>query len=150
MTLQWTPRVHVELDELGVAVDADLEEEGGRLVVRRLTITSRPDGPSITSDVLKSLPVVRIPSLAVAGALLGLLTVEKAGRGVKLRPADLDALPTAERAAVVYRAAHFLGMNPTSTVADVLGLSRDVAAKHVQAARLAGLLEPTTRGKKGA
>lgn len=150
----WEPTVRVDDPALDVVVELELEVEGGRLVVSRLEVERRPDGPPVTVDVLKSLPLVGLTAHAAAGGLLrGLVRVRRTKGGTQVTAADvedLDELPEAERAAVVYRAALFFGMAPTASVAEVLGVSRDMAAKRVQAARLAGLLEPTRKGQKGA
>lgn len=147
----WSPKVQVDDESLDVLVELELDVEDGRLVVTRFTAQRRPKGPPVTIDVLKSLPLVRLTSQAAKdGLLYGLIRVESTGgAGTRVQPVDLHGLPEAERAAIVYRAAHFLGMPPTAAVAEVLGISRDMAAKRVQAARSAGLLEQTTKGRKG-
>lgn len=150
--VMWQRAVTIDDPTLPVVVELELEVQGGRLVVSRLAAARRADGPPVTVDVLKSLPLVGLASRAATGGpMMGLVKRERTdGKSVRVSPLDLDRLTEAERAAVVYRAAFFIGMPPTAAVAEVLGISRDMAAKRVQAARLAGLLEPTSKGRKGA
>ncbi len=56
--------------------------------------------------------------------------------------------PNLEQVAEIYRE-HIRG-NPTAAVRSALGLPQRTAARRVQQARAAGLLPPTTRGRKGA
>lgn len=149
----YSPSVRVDDPTVDVVVELDLDVEEGRLVVTELRAERRPDGPPVTVDVLKSLPLVSLVTRsAEAGLMSGLVKVRSTGPGstriVPARPEDLEKLPDVERAAVVYRAAFLFGLPPTAAVAEALGVSRDVAAKRVQAARQAGLLEPTTKGRK--
>lgn len=151
----WEPVLPVDDPAFDVILELELEAEDGRLVVERFTAKRRPGGPAVTVDVLKAIPLVGLTSRAAApGLLRGIVrsrpTKPGSSRVAPAKLEDLEELSEAERAAVVYRAAHFFGLPPTVTVAEVLGLSRDVAAKRVQAARLAGLLDPTTKGRKGA
>ncbi|MGI8775603.1 MAG: hypothetical protein ACR2KQ_11480 [Actinomycetota bacterium] len=144
--VEWYPEVEIrEMHDETLAhfLELTLSVEGGRLVCDRYTARRRRNGPPITADSIKQLPVVRAISEGGAPSIVR-------GRGRKpVVKADLDALPEVERAAVGYRIANFFGMAPTVYVAKLLDVSRDVAAKRVQAARRAGLLEPTTKGKKG-
>ena len=151
----WSPSVEVDEDWLPVIVRVDLVVDDGRLVIDELCTRRRQGDPPITIEVLKSMPLVRIARRAATdpGIFTGLMKVSReAGRTVS-SPATIDelrALPEHEGTAVVYRLAFFLGESPTATVAEVFGLNRATAAKRVQAARRAGLLDPTTKGKKGA
>ena len=148
------PVALVDDPSLDVVVDLELDVEGDRLVITRFAVERRPGGPPITMDVLKSLPLVRLAAKAATdGVLTGLVHVTTTNGTTTVTPAhasEIEALPEIDRTAVAYRAALFFGLPPTVTVAEMLGVSRDVAAKRVQAARRAGLLEPTTKGKKGA
>lgn len=153
----WPGRVRIpDVDpSLAVVVDIELDVEDDRLVIERFDASRRPGGPPVTIDVLKGLPLVSMIRAAAGdgGMFSGLVKIRKTASGAsRVAPADrsdLDELSEAEQAAVVYRTALFFGLAPTALVAEELGISRDMAAKRVQAARLAGLLEPTTKGKKG-
>lgn len=152
--MAWEPVLRVDDPALAVIIELELGVEDGRLVVERFTAERRPGGLPVSVEVLKAIPLVGLTSRAAApGLLRGILrsrpTKPGSSRVAPARLEDLEELSEAERAAVIYRAAHFYGLAPTATVAEVLGLSRDVAAKRVQAARLAGLLDPTTKGRKG-
>lgn len=149
---RWEPKYTVDMEELPVVVELTVDEEGGRLVVTEFTARRRAGGPPVTVDVLRAIPVARLTASAVAEARWSGLVNEGGYRiATVTNPAglDLDHLPPLERVAVAYRWGYFIGENPTQWVAKVLHLSPAVAAKRVQAARLAGLLEPTTRGRKG-
>ena len=153
--LLYRDNLEVDDDELGLHVALELEVEDNRLVVTSFCARRLEGGPPVTAEALKSVPLVRWTQLAASGGFLsGLVRSETTAPGnYKATPAtddDLNKLPEVERAAVVYRGAYFVGLPPTSTVAEVLGVNKAVAAKRVQAARRAGLLEPTVKGKKGA
>lgn len=150
--VMWASPLEVDDPDLDVVIELELEVEDERLVVSALRARRRPGGPPVTVDALKSLPVVRLIARELGGGavLSWLVQIDDQGDGhYRVAPANLEALPEAERAAIIYRAAYFLGMAPTTAVAEGLGISRDMAAKRVQAARLAGFLEPTTKGRKG-
>ncbi len=146
----WKPVVHVDETDLDVVVDLEVAVEDGRLVVNHFSATRRPSGPPVSIEILKRMPLVGLASRAAPGAVLESLKRRLPGGWVVDGREDLQALPEPERVAIVYRAAYFLGLPPTTAVAEVLGVTREVAAKRVQAARWAGLLEPTKKGKKGA
>ena len=152
--IEWLPVISVE-EVNGVrlphVLELELEVEDNRLVCVSFTAHRRANGPPVTADTLKMMPVVgAMNAAAVASEYLGLVRVKPDGTDVRVRKLDFDELPELTRTSLAYRTALFLGMSPTSYVATILNVSRDVAAKRVQAARRAGLLEPTTRGKKGA
>jgi hypothetical protein len=145
--LMWPRAWTHDAAELDAVLELELAAEGGRIVCERLTATRRPGGPPVTADVLKGLPVVGV--VQMAATTWGLM--RKVGRGFEpVTVEDFEVLPELELVAVLYRRAYAIGDNPTAAVASALGVTRDVAAKRVQAARRAGLLEPTTKGKKGA
>jgi hypothetical protein len=54
-----------------------------------------------------------------------------------------------EQVAVIYRRHAAISKRPTEAVADAFGVPRDTASKWVRRARDAGLLGPTSKGKKG-
>lgn len=149
--------VSVDDSSLDVLVKLELDIEDGRVVVSRFCAERRPGGPPITMDILKSVPLVRLRTFAAnTGLLTGLVRISTTDGTHTVRPATaedvaaLTALPELDRVAIVYRAALFYGYPPTVKVAEALDVSPSVAAKRVQAARRAGLLEPTTPGRKGA
>jgi hypothetical protein len=149
LAIVWFRRVHVDDPELPVLVDLELDDNGDRLVVTTLTLSARLEGPPVDADALRSIPLARLVRRAIEGPLGGPVRVESTGDGsvVVTPPGPLSEV---EAVAVAYKAALFIGEAPTAAVAEALGVSRDVAAKRVQAARRAGLLEPTSKGRKGA
>jgi hypothetical protein len=158
----WHQRFEIDEPEAyDVALELTVEEEGGRLVISSLAAKRRLGGPPVSIEMLKAMPLVRLAREAAhravtASPLSGLVRVEREGGPTGITtvgPANLkemEELPEIERAAIAYRAAYFVGDSPTKAVAELLGLTHAVAAKRVQAARRAGLLEPTTQGRKGA
>ncbi len=153
-SFEWEPRYAVDLPELPVTLDLEVVVEEGRLVIVEVVARRRQGGPPITADVLRTIPLATVTALAVTGSSSGLRHDTETHRVTTVTSADaldgLGELPELERVAVVYRWGYFIGQNPTKWVADKLGLGYAVAAKRVQAARLAGLLDPTTKGRKGA
>lgn len=149
---QWEPTYQVDLPDLPLLVSLTVDVEDDRLVVTDLTARRRPGGRPVTVDALRALPLARMTALAVTQAARnGFGNVGRDWSEVTDADAlgDLEQLPVLDRVAVAYRWGYFIGENPTKWVAKVLSLGQAVAAKRVQAARLAGLLEPTTRGRKG-
>lgn len=112
----------------GLSLHCIVSEAHGRLVLDGLSI-ARGDRP-IGIDDLKSLPLVSLIQHAQTTAV------------------SLYGLTPVEQATVAYRYAMLFGLPPTAAVAGRLGVSHDVAAKRVQAARRAGFLPPTTKGRK--
>lgn len=154
LVVLWKESMRVDEPWLDVVVELKLGVEDGRLVIRKLCAEQRPGGPPVTIAILKSLPLVRLAGQAAeTGSLGGLLRTMSSGSGGRavapMTLDDLKGISEVERAALEYRAALFFGFPPTSGVADALGVSHAVAAKRVQAARRAGLLEPTIAGRKG-
>ena len=136
-------------------IELEVDVDDGRLVIKRFCAERQTEGGAITMDSLKSLPLVSMAAMAAqAGILSGIVRVQTTSPGnYQVDPVtaeEVEALPELERVALFYRAALFCGEAPTTWVAEALKVSRDVAAKRVQAARRAGLLEPTTKGRKGA
>lgn len=147
-------QVTVDDPSLDVLVDLELDVQDDQVVIARFCAEQRPGGPPITMDVLKSMPLVRLRTFAAnSGLLTGLVRISTSNgthTTTSAGPDELATLPELDRVAIAYRAALFFGYAPTAAVAETLGVSPSVAAKRVQAARRAGLLEPTTKGKKGA
>lgn len=147
----WMPQYRADAEELDQIVELDVDVDGGRLVISAFRIERRPGGAPISMDVLKSMPLVGLLLLGIVDSdTTGLLRSDGKGGWSPADWGDLDELPELERVAIIYRAEYFVGCSPTKEVAAFLGVSRDVAAKKVQAARRAGLLGATDKGKKGA
>lgn len=142
--VEWNDHVEVsEVDgeSLPHTLDMKLGVEGNRLVCESYSAIRRRGGSPVTAESLRRMPV--------AGATWGLLSLVRGRDRAHVTKVDLDRLPEMERVAVGYRLAYFIGRPPTTYVAELLNVSRDVAAKRVQKARRGGLLEQTAKGKKG-
>lgn len=151
------------------SLEADVVYEqpiGGRMghfVVDRLTVRRRDDGPPITSEGLRQIPVAAFLRLAVEGSLLRVgPTIREGNKSTwKLTPTGPIALSERARAgggpseddlravADVYQLAHVTGGAPTKTVMERLGLPRSTASRWVRMARERGLLGPATPRKAG-
>ena len=151
------------------SLEADVVYEqpiGGRMghfVVDRLTVRRRDDGPPITSEGLRQIPVAAFLRLAVEGSLLRVgPTIREGNKSTwKLTPTGPIALSERARAgggpseddlravADVYQLAHVTGGAPTKTVMERLGLPRSTASRWVRMVRERGLLGPATPRKAG-
>jgi hypothetical protein len=138
-----------------VALDAELVD--GRYECTRLEVSEREDGPPITSNALRTLPVGRLMREAAqisARVRVGASTRRATTGGATLRDGVLRRRPADEdeellTVALAYRLAHACGEPPTNAVAEQLGIARSTATKKVMAARAAGYLGKTTAGKAG-
>jgi len=138
---------HVKLEGL---YDLDFEAvfEAGRFVVDQLVVHRRADGPPVTTEGLREVPVAGLLGAAVemnvqyvdqtgaAGKTTSWLEVQRRGSG----PSDLEL----EIVAGAYRAAYAAGAPPTKAVMDKLGVPRSTASRRIRMARERGLLGPAT------
>jgi len=151
------------------SLEADVVYEqpvGGRMghfVVDRLTIRRREDGPPVTTEGLRQLPVAAFLRLAVEGSLLRVGPTEHDGHtsSWKLTPAGPIELSERSRAgggpsdadlravADVYQLAHQTNAPPTRTVMHRFDLPRSTASRWIRMARERGLLGPATPRKAG-
>jgi hypothetical protein len=151
------------------SLEADVVYEqpvGGRMghfVVDRLTIRRREDGPPVTTEGLREIPVAAFLRLALEGSLLRVGPREYDGHtsSWKLTPAGPIALSERAQAgggpsdadlravADVYQLAYLTGAAPTKTVMQRLDLPRSTASRWVRMARERGLLGPATPRKAG-
>jgi hypothetical protein len=158
----------VELEGL-YSLEADVVYEqpvGGRMghfICDRLTIRRRDDGPSITSEGIRQIPVAAFLRLAVEGNLLRVGPTEYDGRTSSWKLTPTGPITLSERArggggpsdediraiADVYQLAYLTGGAPTKTVMQRLGLSRSTAGRWIALARERGMLGPATPRKAG-
>jgi hypothetical protein len=159
---------HVELEQL-YSLDLEVAYEqpvGGRMghfVCNRLTVERREDGPPITTEGLRQIPVAAFVRMAVEAHRMrvgprqhdghtstweltwaGPITLSeraRAGGG----PSDEDLRAVAD----VYQLAYVTGGAPTKTVMERLALPRSTASRWVRMARERGLLGPATPRKAG-
>jgi transposase len=142
-----------------------IEVRQGIPVCTEMTLTARPDGPEVRDKDLKYLrlddwleQIVALASMKFSGSSPGGVTnwakpVDDvtALRDIRrIRPGRPRKMTRErlQRIADVYRQ-HVDG-RPTDAVAKAFGVSPRTAARHVGQARDAGLLPPTTPGKKKA
>jgi hypothetical protein len=158
------------VEEKGLySLEADVVYEqpvGGRMghfVVDRLTIRRREDGPPVTTEGLREIPVAAFLRLALEGSLLRVGPREHDGHtsSWELTPAAPIALSERAQAgggpsdadlravADVYQLAYLTGAAPTKTVMQRLDLPRSTASRWIRMARERGLLGPATPGKAG-
>jgi hypothetical protein len=143
---------HVKLEGL-YDLDFDAVFEAGRFVVEQLTVHRRSDGPPVTTEGLREIPVAALLRAAVefnvkhtaqtgaTGRTTSWLEVQRRGSS----PSDLEL----EIVAGAYRAAYAAGAPPTQAVMEKLGVSRSTASRRIALARERGLLGPATPRKAG-
>ena len=156
-------------EERRYSLEADVAYEqpvGGRMghfVCNRLTIQRREDGPPITTEGLREIPVAAFLRLAVEGNLRRIGPTEYDGRTSSWKLTPTGPIRLSERAragagpseqdlravADVYLLAHVTGGAPTKTVMDRFGLPRSTASRWIKMAREQGLLGPATPRKAG-
>ena len=142
-------------DDPGVPFVVSIETavRGGRLACTSLTLDAIADGPPVTTEALRDVPLAGI----IRQALRGLVYVRVPGQPKKyeLFAPEADVAkdgPTDEAlraAATIYRIAYALNDRPTKAVASALDLTHPTAARWVARARERGFLGPTTKGHAG-
>ena len=153
---------HAEIEGL-YSLEFSVVYEAGRFVVDWLTIRRRDDGPPVTSEGIREIPVAAFLRLAVEGNLMrvgptirdgnkstweltwaGPITLsERAQAGGGPTEQDLRAV------ADVYHVAYATGGAPAKAVMERLGLPRSTASRWIALARKQGLLGPATPRKAG-
>jgi hypothetical protein len=138
--------------------------EAGRFVVDQLTVNRRADGPPVTTEGIREIPVAALLRLAVEGNLTRVgprqhdghtstweytwaawpaNLSERAQSGAGPNEHDLRAI------ADVYQIAYATDQPPTKTVMQRFGLPRSTASRWIALARKQGLLGPATPRKAG-
>jgi hypothetical protein len=151
------------------SLEADVAYEqpvGGRMgyfVVDRLTVKRREDGPPVTSEGLRELPIAAFLRLALEGSLLRVGPTERHGNTSSWKLTPTGPIALSERAqagggpseqdlravADVYQLGYLTSGSPTKTVMQRLGLPRSTASRWIRMARERGLLGPATPRKAG-
>jgi hypothetical protein len=151
------------------SLEADVVYEqpvGGRMghfVCNRLTVKRREDGPPITTEGLREIPIAAFLRLAVEANRIrvgptiregnkstwelmwaGPIALSERARGGG-GPSDEDIRAVAD----VYQLAYVTGGAPTKTVMERLSLPRSTASRWIALARKQGLLGPATPRKAG-
>jgi hypothetical protein len=139
----------VQLDVEGFDLAARIEPQHGRLVITQLTIEQRPDGPPVTTDQIRSLPLT---ALAQAASRL----VETAEFPTMENTESPDFTPdhiarlvaegpveeTLNVAAWIYRRALIMGEPPARAVQRTFDITRSRADRWISMARQRGLIGP--------
>lgn len=145
--------------DLDLPYDVDLwaeySEEQARYVCGELICRGRQDGPPVTNDGLRALPMASMLRVGVEGSVTVFGSPDDAGERDgefifwNLRADDIDPLRRYRQVAAVYRVAHACGQSPTKGVAEAFGVPSSTAGKWVMRSRKEGLLSKTTPGKAG-
>jgi hypothetical protein len=138
----------VVTNDRGLPCDVELVAtmRRGHYEVDKLVCSRKKNGPEITGELIRSVPVGRVLRAAAlkANSLFGSPHADAA----KIR----EQGPTDESLRVVahvYRIALAVRDDPTSAVASGLKLPRSTAARWVKTARARGFLGPTEERKAG-
>lgn len=146
-------------DVNGYDVEVVVTPQNGRLVAERVTISQREDGPPVTVEGIRSLPIAGLTREAASQ----LSEVEKRSEGMfeivqpSLSPEALrqavEAGPTDETlqlVAYVYRYANAIGQPPAKAVEHTFELSRSKTGRWIALARERGFLGPSEGPGKAA
>ena len=132
--------------------------EDGRFVCNRLTVSRKPDGPPVTTEGIREIPVAALVRMA---AETGVWRSEPTDDGssklidgwpLQVPPRAPGAGPGEEHlraVAATYQLAYATGAPPTKTVMERFGLPRATASRWIALARKRGLLGPATPRKAG-
>jgi hypothetical protein len=149
--------------EADVAYEQPVGGRMGHFVVNRLTVKRREDGPPVTSEGIRQIPVTAFLRLALEAHLMHVGPTVREGDKSTWKLTFTGPITLSERArhgggpsdedlravADIYQLGYMTGGAPTKTVMDRLGLPRSTASRWIRMARERGLLGPTTRGKAG-
>jgi hypothetical protein len=141
-------------------VEIDVVPEDGRLVAQEVRIRRQPDGPPVTGEAIRSVPVAALTQWA-AKEVLRIVGIADNGE-ISAVPAGVPEEQvqyvrdhgltdkTVEIVAHTYRLALLMGNTPTKMVEEWLELPRSTAGRWIATARERGLLGKSEgRGKAG-
>jgi len=135
----------------GYDVEIRVVPAGGRLTAASVEVRQRKDGPAVTGEAIRAVPVAGLVRQA-GGHLLHVDSTHPNGKAHKLSARTIDkagverlrqAGPTDETldwVAYIYRFALVLGEPPTGSVERTLELPRSTAGRWVALARERGFL----------
>jgi Family of unknown function (DUF6214) len=136
--------------------------EDGRFIVDQLTIKRRSDGPPVTTEGIREIPIAAFLRLAVKSNILNVGPTTRDGNKSSWELTWASPLALSERTrrtgptekdlqtvADVYHVTYATGAAPTKAVMDRLGLPRSTAGRWIRMARERGLLGPATPRKAG-
>jgi len=144
-----SPIQAVQQDAQGFDLVARVEPQHGRFVITELTIRQRADGPPVTTDQIRSLPLTALAQAAsrlVETAEYPTLddmespdfTPETVARLVAAGPTE----ETLNAAAWIYRRALIMGEPPARAVHETFEITRSRADRWISMARQRGLIGP--------
>lgn len=141
-------------------VEIDVVPEDGRLVAQEVRVRRQPDGPPVTGEAIRSVPVAALTQWA-AKEVLRIVGIADNGE-IRAVPAGVpeDQVQyvrdhgltdkTVEIVAHTYRLALLMGNTPTKMVEEWLDVPRSTAGRWIATARERGLLgKAEGRGKAG-
>jgi hypothetical protein len=141
-------------------VKIDVVPEDGRLVAQEVRVRRQPDGPPVTGEAIRSVPVAALTQFA-AREVLRIVSIADNGE-TRTVPAGVpdDQVQyvrdhgltdkTIEIVAHTYRLALLMGNTPTKMVEEWLEVPRSTAGRWIATARERGLLgKAEGRGKAG-
>jgi hypothetical protein len=152
-------------DHKGYDVEARVVFEDGRLTARSVKVAQRPDGPPVTGEALRQVPVAWLvrhslettpqspfgpgfgqePGKRFEMVLFGMLEPEDVQRMRAAGPTD----ETLEWVARTYTLALAVGDRPTKAVKEVFEIAQSTAGQWVARARDRGFLGTAEPGKAG-
>jgi hypothetical protein len=132
-----------EGDDLPYDLQIEVSAEGGHLVPKSVTATTRPGGPPLNGTGLRQLPIARVLFMGFEDSVMR--ATGKRGGAVTLSPVNYgDEL---EATAAWYRLAMAVGIPPVQAVARRFNISATTARGRVARARSKDLLGPTEKGR---
>jgi hypothetical protein len=149
-------RVEVDVvDEPGIPYDVTLtiEMQDKLYVCASLTASRRPNGPAVTAEGLRSLPVASLVRRSVQDLVTPVREEKILADGTFSRELGFVVDTSRRRrqpgedvepAAVLYAVAQLCGQPPTKAVSDELGIPLGTARRLVAQARERGLLPPAS------
>ena len=159
----WSPYTWRAELELPYQLELRVVYEAGRFVVDRLAIHRREDGPPVTTEGIRDIPLAAFLRLAVESNIMRVGPTIRDGNTSSWELTWASPLTLSERAkggggpsdedlrtvAAAYQVAYATGQAPTKAVVERLGLPRSTASRWVRMARERGLRGPATPRKAG-
>jgi hypothetical protein len=141
-------------------VEIDVVPENGRLVAQEVRVRRQSDGPPVTGETIRSVPVAALTKLAAREVMRiiniaeneEIATVPAGVRDDQVQYVRDHGLTdkTIEIVAHTYRLALLMGNTPTKMVEEWLEVPRSTAGRWIATARERGLLgKAEGRGKAG-
>jgi hypothetical protein len=135
-------------NDRGLPCDVELVAtmRDGHYEVDRLVCSRKKNGPEITGELVRSLPVGRLLQMSAIKANTFQASPHADASTIRKQGPTDESLRVVAR---VYRLALAVRENPTAAVANGLQLPRPTAARWVKTARARGFLGPTEERRAG-